>query len=158
MITTISLPQLKTMKTIITFLLSLTTLCNAISQTISIILPAEQWQEIRLGLEEGKRDAQLVMMLSEALQKAEEIKIKDDQIIDYLNFSNNNLSTLVKRYQHQVIDLKKLNKIGDAELRNEKKQRLALSVVVGSGFGNASENLQAFIGIGISYQLIKIRI
>lgn len=98
------------------------------------------------------------MMLEEALQKAEEIKIKDDQIIGLLNFSNNNLSTLVNKYQNQVIDLKKLNQIGDAELRNEKKQRLALSVVVGSGYGNGSTNLQAFIGIGISYQLIKIRI
>lgn len=97
-------------------------------------------------------------MLSEALQKAESIKIKDDEIIDQLNFSNGNLNELVKRYQNQVIDLKKLNQIGDEELRNEKKQRLALSIVLAPGFGNASENLQAFIGIGISYQLIKIRI
>ena len=146
------------MRTLTLFLLFQMILYSAISQTISISLPADQWQEIRLGLEEGKRNAQLVMMLTEALQKAEEIKIKDDQIIDYLNFSNNNLNQLVKRYQHQVVDLKKLNQIGDAELRNEKKQRLALSVVVGSGFGNASENLQAFIGIGISYQIFKIRI
>lgn len=98
------------------------------------------------------------MMLTEALQIAENIKIKDDEIIDQLGFSNNSLNQLVKQYQRQVVDLKKLNKIGDDELRNEKKQRLALSIVVGSGFGNASENLQAFIGIGISYQLIKIRI
>lgn len=97
-------------------------------------------------------------MLTEALQMAEEIKNKDDEIIDQLDFSNNNLSTLVKQYKHQVIDLKKLNKIGDDELRNEKNQRLALSVVVGSGYGNASANFQAFIGIGISYQFFKIRI
>lgn len=97
-------------------------------------------------------------MLSEALQKAESIKIKDDEIIDQLNFSNGNLNQLVKRYQNQVVDLKKLNKIGDDELRNEKKQRLALSIVVASGYGNGNENIQAFIGIGISCQLIKIRI
>lgn len=98
------------------------------------------------------------MMLTEALQIAENIKNKDDEIIDQLGFSNNSLNQLVKQYQRQVIDLKKLNKIGDDELRNEKKQRLALSIVVASGYGNGNENIQAFIGIGISYQILKIRI
>lgn len=98
------------------------------------------------------------MMLEEALQKADEIKIKDDEIIDQLNFSNNNLNQLVKRYQNQVIDLKKINEIADAELKNEKNQRISLSVISGFGLGTGNENIQAFIGIGISYQLIKIRI
>lgn len=131
--------------------------CVSISQTISISLPAEQWHEIRQGLEQGKKDSKLVQMLSEALKKAEEIKAKDDELISKLNQKNSLLNRQINLQNEQIIDLKTLNELSDAQLKNEQKQRLSIGLTLASGLGTGDKHLQAFVGIGINYQLFKIK-
>lgn len=126
------------------------------SQTISIELEKEQWEEIKYGLEKGQKDKEKVHMLEEALKLSDSVRSDDEEVILAYDKENKTLKNQLSLKDVQIENLKQQRDLNKEKYKTGRQKRFGVSPIIGIGFGTDSTNPQIIGGLGITYRLLKL--